>query len=178
MVNLRDVPLAQAFDNSSAPQWCSGGSVDGNYVCTPGVEPGCPTNYPEGPQQDSIYSPNPNEWWRCNYTSPSYSFYNETLAVEIDPQCENINNPAYYNATTHTWNPRCLQNITGTTTTGLTVVDPACVTDNTQCTPRRYLTQINTVYPNGSTQWNGQYMPPYSQYDNTYWPSSSPAART
>ena len=173
MVNEVEVPLAEEFQNSTIQTWCAGGQVDDIYVCDPTTaSPGsCPplgSSAVEGPQQDSIYSPNPPIWWRCNYTSPTYSFYNQTLAALIDPQCTNPDNTAYFNLTEWPptgWNPLCLQNVSGSTVSGLTVVDPTCSSGG-PCTPRKYLTQINYIYPNGSTQWNGQYLPPYSQYDN------------
>ena len=94
MVNPDGVALALAFENSTAPVWCSGGAVDFYYVCDPaaGLSQGqCPPanalSTPEGPQQDSIYSANPPIWWRCNYTSPSYSTHNETLAASINIGC-------------------------------------------------------------------------------------------
>ena len=173
MVNEQEVPLAQEFENSTIQTWCAGGTVDDIYVCDPATSPtgSCPptgSSAVEGPQQDSIYSPNPPIWWRCNYTSPTYSFYNQTLAALLEPPCTDIDDPSQFNLTEWAptgWTPRCLQNITGSTTSGLTVVDPSCSADSSACAPRKYLTQINTIYPNGSRQWNGQYLPPYSQYD-------------
>lgn len=175
MVNEVEVPIAEEFDNSTIQTWCAGGQVDNQYVCDPAgsadTAGSCPptgSSAPQGPQQDSIYSPNPPIWWRCNYTSPTYSFYNQTLAALLDPPCTNTTDPTQYNITEWPptgWAPRCLQNITGTTTSGLTVVDPTCSSDGGSCTPRKYLTQINTIFPNGSRQWNGQYLPPYSQYN-------------
>ena len=173
MVNEVEVPLAQEFDNSTIQTWCAGGQVDDIYVCDPATAIGsnCPpqgTSSPEGPQQDSIYSPNPPIWWRCNYTSLPSSFYNQTLAELLDPPCTSKSDPSNYNPSEWPptgWSPRCLQNVTGATTTGLTVVDPTCPqAGGSVCAPRKYLTQINMTYPNGSTLWGGQYLPPYSQF--------------
>ena len=173
MVNELEAPIAEASQNGTIQTWCAGGQVDDYYVCDPAVSVAgsCPppgSSSPEGPQQDSIYSPNPPYWWRCNYTTPTYSFYNRTLAPELDPPCLDMGDPTQFNQTEWPptgWAPRCLQNVTGSTTSGLTVVDPTCSANSGTCNPRRYLTQINYVYPNGSTQWNGQYLPPYSQYN-------------
>ena len=167
MVNELEVPLAEEFNNATIQTWCAGGSVDEIYVCDPFTSPpgACPPpgqSLPEGPEQDSIYSPNPPIWWRCNYTSPTYTFYNQTLGDELG--CTITND---FNQTSGQWDERCLQNVTGSTTPGLSVVDPTCTSGSgSGCAPRKYLTQINTVYPNGTTQWNGQYLPPYSQYES------------
>ena len=134
----------------NASQQCAGGEADGRFTCDytnlpPGVS--CPSGVAQGKEQDSLYSTNPPYWWRCTYTAPS----------TLNTTCNNAAIAA------NTSNVNCT--IPGAVTSGLTVVDPNCFTDSSVCAPRRYMTTLNNLQPDGSQQWPGQTLPPYSQFN-------------
>ena len=144
-------PLELALtDGFNASAWCAGGETDGRYTCDytnlpPGAQ--CPGGLAQGKEQDSLYSTNPPEWWRCTYTAPS----------TLNATCEALA------LASNTSDANCT--VPGAVTSGLTVVDPNCYSDSSLCAPRRYMTSINNLQPNGQPQWPGQSFPPYSQYD-------------
>ena len=147
-INPLEYYLVQDFNASDL---CAGGMVDCLYTCDPDNPNscGCTTGTAQGPAQDSIYSTNPPEWWRCVYTPP-----------------DTWNDTGCFNTTTNT-TYGCA--IAGEVLTGLQVVDPNCYNSNNAngavCTPRRYMTQINDLQADQQPLWPGQYQPPYTQYD-------------
>ena len=125
---------------------CAGGAVDNQHTCVQGAgNPSCDAStLAQGTAQDSIYSTNPPDWWRCVYQPP----------VVFNATC--------FNETTNSTG--CYQ--AAVSVGDLQVVDPNCHTDGTLCTPRRYMTQIARLKADGTQQWPGQYLPPYTQYNN------------
>jgi hypothetical protein len=127
----------------TAASLCLGGTVDNDFTCDPetSLDSNCQTsNRQQGNITDSIYSTNPPSWWRCTYY-PNAT-YNASCTPSNETDCE----------------------ISGDPQPNLQVVSQACYTDDTQCTPGRYITQINFLNNTGVPQWAGQAFPPYSQF--------------
>lgn len=136
-----DVSLSSPHNS----QWCIAGQTDDTYHC--GTPMDCAlgnqveiNKVAQGIQQDSLYSTNPPGWWRCLYTKVTYVDIpgNETLGT---------------NTTTEVIEESKL----------VTVVSGNCFSDSTQCTPLRYMSNVNQLNENGTATWVGQLFPPYKR---------------